>query len=40
MTTAGLSEFVQTVSKSRQTILEFLEEQGFAIEDLNVIYAY
>ena len=33
MTTAGLSEFVQTVSKSRQTILELLEEQGFAIED-------
>ena len=33
MTTAGLSEFVQTVSKSRQVILELLKEQGFATED-------
>jgi DNA-directed RNA polymerase subunit H (RpoH/RPB5) len=33
MTTAGLSEFVQTVSKSRQVILELLKEQDFAIED-------
>lgn len=33
MTTSGLSEFVQTVSKSRQTILELLKEQGYSVED-------